>query len=198
MTKTKRRIPIPVIIASFTFLALLVIAGSVWVFWPRPNFGYQENIEPEEILGNYPAVAPKEVDLPAPELTLTDLGGKSVSLNDYRGQVILVNIWAIWCAPCRTELPTLQAYYQDHRKENFVVIGIDTGDDVEDIAYHVKYFKLTFPNWQDHNQAAPRAFNITFLPSSYVIDRSGRIRLTWSGAIQREALEQYVTPLLEE
>jgi thiol-disulfide isomerase/thioredoxin len=179
-------------------LALLIIAGLVWAFWPRASYGYQESVESEEILGNFPPVAPMEVDLPAPELTLSDLEGKSVSLSDYPGQVILVNIWAIWCTPCRAELPTLQAYYEDHRNQNFVVIGIDTGDDVEDIAYHVKLFKLTFPNWQDHNQAAPRAFNITFLPSSYVIDRTGRIRLTWSGAIQREALEQYITPLLEE
>jgi peroxiredoxin len=143
-------------------------------------------------------VEPLEVDLPAPELRLADLEVKSVSLSDYRGQAILANIWAIWRTACRTETPLLQEYYQDHRDRNFVVIGIDAGDEVEDVGFHVKMYELTFPNWQDPNEDALRAFEVLFLPSSYVIDRTGQVRLTWSGAANRVTLEQYVTPLLEK
>ncbi len=177
---------------------LAVIAGLVLAFRPKTSFGYQERIDSQAAMGEYPPVLPMETDMPVPDLALLDMEGKPVSLSDHYGKVVLVNIWAIWCPPCRAELPTLQEYYEDHRRQNFVVIGIDAGDEVEDILYHVKLFKLTFPNWQDPGKEATRAFEAFYLPSSYVIDRTGRVRLTWTGAANRDMLEQYVTPFLEK
>jgi thiol-disulfide isomerase/thioredoxin len=194
----KHRIFLPVIITFVICTALLAMVGLGLAFWPRSGFGYQERIDSEDIIDEYPPAEPVEVDLPIPDFTVSDLEGKPVSLSDYRGQVVLVNVWAIWCPPCRAELPILQEYYEDHRKQNFVIIGIDAGDEVEDILYHVKFFKLAFPNWQDPHKYASRAFEVFTLPSSYVIDRSGRVRLTWSGAADRVTLDQYVTPFLEK
>ena len=198
MTETRPKLPFRIIVIIFVCIALLVILGIGLLFWPRGGFGYQSSIDSDEILEEYPPVIPLDVDLPAPDLTLVDLEGNSVSLSDYRGKVILVNLWAIWCTPCRAELPILQEYYQDHHGQDFVIIGIEAGDEGEDIAYHVKIFNLTFPSWQDPKKDAPRTFAAQFLPSSYVIDRAGRIRLTWSGPANRETLEQYITPLLEK
>jgi thiol-disulfide isomerase/thioredoxin len=198
VTEHKRRISLPIKTIIIICAALLIMVGLVLALLPKTSFGYQERIDSDEIMEEYPPVEPMEVDLPAPSLTLLDTEGKPVSLNDYYGQVVLVNVWAIWCPPCRAELPILQEYYKDHRKQNFLVVGIDAGDEVEDILYHVKFFKLTFPNWQDPNKDATRAFEVLSLPSSYVIDRNSRIRLTWMGAANRESLEQYVTPFLEK
>jgi cytochrome c biogenesis protein CcmG, thiol:disulfide interchange protein DsbE len=198
VAETKPRRPFRIIGIILVGIAVLVVLGLGWYFWPRTSFGYQGSISSDAPLEGYPPVRPTEVDFPAPDLILRDLEGKSASLGNYRGKVILVNIWAIWCTPCRVELPILQEYYAKHQYQDFVVIGIEAGDEVEDILYHVKLFKLTFPNWQDPDKVASAAFTALYLPSSFVIDRSGRVRLTWSGAADRETLEDYLTPLLEK
>lgn len=141
---------------------------------------------------------PVAVDFPAPDVRLTDLNGQPVAFRDYEGQVILYNAWATWCAPCKDEMPTLEAYYQAHRHEGLVVIAIEDGQPVDEVAAFVSAMGLTFPVWPDLKWVATEAFGINTLPTSYVIDRSGVARLTWRGAITREALEQHVTPLLKE
>jgi len=141
---------------------------------------------------------PVAVDYPAPELQLNDLGGNPVSLADHLGEVVLVNNWATWCPPCKAEMPALQAYYEDHRDQGFTIIAIDAGEPAADVARFVKSYALTFPIWLDPTQVAEVAFRNPGLPSSYVIDRKGNVRLAWTGAIDQATLEKYVTPLVEE
>jgi cytochrome c biogenesis protein CcmG, thiol:disulfide interchange protein DsbE len=139
-----------------------------------------------------------EVSYPAPELSLTDLEGKPVSLQDLQGTVVLVNNWATWCPPCKAEMPTLQAYFEEHRKKGFTIVAIDAGDPVAEIVEFVQEYGLTFPVWPDASMKSIAAFRNPGLPSSYVIDRGGTVRLAWAGAVSREMLEKYVTPLLKE
>ncbi len=142
--------------------------------------------------------APADVRFPVPDIRLTDLQGRPVAFSDYAGQVIFYNAWATWCPPCKEEMPTLEAYYQAHRREGFVVIAIEDGQPVDEVAAYVAAFGLTFPVWPDLKWLATETFHINSLPTSYVIDRSGTVRQLWSGAITLAALEQYVTPLLKE
>lgn len=148
--------------------------------------------------GDVRSAIPVEVNYPAPKLSLTDLEDKPVSLEDYRGTVVLVNNWATWCPPCKAEMPILQAYYEKHRKKGFTIIAIESGDPVPEVKKFVQDYGLTFPVWADLTMKSIAAFRNPGLPSSYVIDREGTVRLAWSGAISREVLEKYVTPLLEE
>jgi thiol-disulfide isomerase/thioredoxin len=145
-----------------------------------------------------PPTIPARVNYSAPELRLADLDGNPVSLEDYRGQVILVNNWATWCPPCKAEMPTLQEYYEDHQAQRFILVAIEAGDPASEVARFVADYRLTFPVWLDPKNLALRAFQNDSLPSSYVIDRIGTVRLAWTGAIGRTALDRYVTPLLEE
>jgi cytochrome c biogenesis protein CcmG/thiol:disulfide interchange protein DsbE len=145
-----------------------------------------------------PSTIPVAVDFDAPQIELKDLQGNTVSLADYRGQVVLVNNWATWCPPCKAEMPTLQAFYEDHHQQNFTIVGIEAGDPTPDVAQFVKEHGLTFPIWPDTGQKSILAFRNQNLPNSYVIDRTGKVRLTWTGSISRKMLEDYVTPLLEE
>lgn len=143
------------------------------------------------------AVVPQAVDFPAPVLNLRDLGGKEVSLSDYFGKVILVNNWATWCPPCEAEMPTLEAYYQDHHAQGFVLVGIEAGEPVNEVTEFVEKYKLTFPIWLDPANLALEGFRNLALPSSYLVGKDGNVVLGWTGPISREGLEQYVTPLLE-
>lgn len=136
------------------------------------------------------------VDFVAPELSLENINGQSESLADYRDRVVLVNNWATWCPPCKAEMPTLAAYYNEHQSEGFTIIAIEAGDSLDTVAPFVQSYKLQFPVWLDPNGLSLRAFGNGTLPNSYVIDRSGTVRFAWTGEINRAMLEIYVTPLL--
>lgn len=145
------------------------------------------------------SVVPAKVNYPSPELTLTDIDGITRSLTDYRGQVVLVNLWATWCPPCKEEMPALQAYHDKHHDKGFSIIAINDGDPTPDVIQFVKDYRLTFPVWLDPTYiATERAFKTLNLPSSFVIDRNGTVRLSWVGGINSRTLEKYVTPIIRE
>jgi len=145
------------------------------------------------------STVPVPVNFAAPELTLTDTHGVSHSLADYRGQVVLVNLWATWCPPCKEEMPALQAFHNKQKKNGFVVIAINDGDPTPDVLQFVKDYELTFPVWLDPTYlATEQAFKTLNLPSSFVIDRSGIVRLMWVGGISRRMLDKYVPEIIME
>lgn len=144
------------------------------------------------------SAVPVKVDYSAPQLDLTDLSGKSVSLDDYLGKVVLVNLWATWCPPCREEMPTLQKFYEKYKDKGFVLIAIDQEETQDVVSPFVAEFGLTFPVWLDLEYLAEREFNTSNLPSSYVIDRAGTVRLTWIGGISKSNLEKFVSDIILE
>ena len=142
---------------------------------------------------------PAKVQFDAPALTLSDIGGAQHSLSDYRGQVVLVNLWATWCPPCKAEMPNLQAFYSKYQAAGFTVIAVEDGDPTADVIAFVKDYGLTFPVWLDPTyQATDHAFKTSNLPSSYLIDRNGKVRLAWVGAISEGNLEKYIAPIIKE
>lgn len=179
------------IVSLFFIGAGLLILGVVaFVLLPKPESAAES--------GSALSVVPLEVSYAAPELSLTDLEGNPVALADYLGTVVLVNNWATWCPPCKAEMPTLQAYYEDRKGQGFTIIAIEAGDKIANITNFVNEYGLTFPVWPDASMKSIAAFRNPGLPSSYVIDRGGTVRLAWAGAVSREMLDKYVTPLLEE
>ena len=167
----------------------MILGVAAWILLPSLNL----------TAGKTSTVLPVAVNYDAPQLSLSDLQGKEASLADFRGQVVLVNNWATWCPPCQVEMPDLESYYQKHQAEDFTVVGIEAGGEAHDeVAGFVKNYGLTFPVWLDPHDQAYAAFHYPGLPTSYVIDRQGKVRFVWMGAISREALEKYITPLLED
>ena len=142
--------------------------------------------------------APAKVDFPAPDLDLHDIMGNPVSLKDYRGQVMLVNNWATWCPPCRQEMPILDAYFRDHRHQDFVIVAIDAGDPATMVVDFVNRYEMSFPVWVDPSSSALSSFRNNYLPSSYLIDKKGQVVMVWSGAVSRASLEQNISPLLKD
>jgi peroxiredoxin len=166
----------------------LLLIGFAFVVMASPRSRSNE--------GSLSSVVPVSVDFVAPELSLENINGQTESLADYRDRVVLVNNWATWCPPCKAEMPTLAAYYNEHQSEGFTIIAIEAGDPLDAVAPFVQSYNLEFPIWLDPNGAALRAFSNGTLPNSYVIDRSGTVRYAWTGEINKAMLEKYVTPLL--
>ncbi|PWH14599.1 MAG: hypothetical protein DDG60_07550 [Anaerolineae bacterium] len=169
--------------------SLVLLALAAFLSLPRAQAELQQN--------EFSAI-PVAVNFPAPNVQLTDLNGQAVSLSDFQGNVILYNAWATWCPPCKQEMPTLQAYYDAHKDQGFVIVAIADGQPLEEVQPFVQDYRLTFPVWPDPQYRATKTFRINSLPTSFVIDREGTVRLTWTGAISRAMLEEYITPLLGE
>jgi len=179
-----KKLPLPLI---FVGLGLILIVFSIYF-----------------VLRDLPAqselsAVPVKVNFPAPELTLTDLGARQTSLADFRGQVVLVNLWATWCPPCKEEMPALEAFYRRYREDGFVIVAVNDGDPTADVSQFVEDYSLTFPIWLDPTYiATEQAFKTLNLPSSFVIDRQGTVVLSWVGGINGRSLEKYVTPIIQE
>ncbi|CAG0966008.1 Thiol-disulfide oxidoreductase ResA [Anaerolineales bacterium] len=144
------------------------------------------------------SVTPGEVNYPAPELALQNVNGNKEALTDYDDKVVLVNNWATWCPPCKAEIPTLEEYYKVHSVDGFVIIGIEAGEPQAEVLDFIESAGITYPIWLDPRNSALRAFGNGNLPNSFVIDRKGIVRLAWVGEINREMLEEYVTPIIAE
>jgi thiol-disulfide isomerase/thioredoxin len=178
----------PALPLVFLGLGLLLIAAAAF-------FLLQNNAEPASDL----SAIPVKVNYPAPELSLTDLGGNPTALTDYRGKVVLVNLWATWCPPCKEEMPALENFYRKHADEGFAIVAINDGDPTNDVIKFVKDYGLTFPVWLDPTYSATeKAFKTLNLPSSFVIDRNGQIVLSWVGGVNLRTLEKYLTPIIED
>jgi len=182
----KRQKPFPIIPMA---LGLFLIGFAVLAMASPKSDGNTESLS---------SVIPVPVNYAAPELSLEDINGRTESLADYRDHVVLVNNWATWCPPCKAEMPTLAAYYDEHYSEGFMIIAIEAGDAKDAVSEFAKSYNLKFQVWLDPNGEALKAFENGNLPNSYVIDRSGTVRYAWTGEINRAMLEKYVTPLLAE
>lgn len=144
------------------------------------------------------SAVPSIMDYRAPDLHVTTLDGTPVSLGDFREQIVLVNLWATWCPPCRQEMPTLNAFYEKYKDQGFILLAINQEENRELVEPFVKEYGLSFPVWLDEDYLAQQAFKTVNLPSSYVIDRAGRVRLMWIGGISEDILEEYVPKIILE
>lgn len=145
------------------------------------------------------STVPVKVNYPAPELPLTDTEGISHSLMAYRGQVVLINLWATWCIPCTKVMPALQSFYNKYKDNGFVVIAINDGEPKQDVLPFAKDYDLTFSIGPDPAYiATEQAFKTMNLPSSFVIDRNRIVQYMWVGGISREVLDARIAPLITE
>jgi cytochrome c biogenesis protein CcmG/thiol:disulfide interchange protein DsbE len=134
---------------------------------------------------------------PAPSLALTALDtGRPRSLADYRGKVVLLNIWASWCVPCREESPLLQRWQKRMQPQGGTVLGVDTLDIKGDALGFIKKYDLTYPQLNDRDGTAIKKLGTAQYPESFVVDKRGRITALQRGPIDDAWLKAHVQPLL--
>ena len=115
-------------------------------------------------------------DMPAPNFSLPGLDGKKVSLTDFKGKVVLLNIWATWCAPCVAEMPSMQKLYQQMKGEDFELLAVSVDETgAEAVKPFMENHKLGFPVLLDTNGEIKNLYQITGIPESFIIDKDGMI-----------------------
>ncbi|MGB2895200.1 MAG: TlpA disulfide reductase family protein [Anaerolineales bacterium] len=137
----------------------------------------------------------------APDFTLESLAGDQISISDMRGKVIVLNLWASWCPPCRAEMPALQRVYQENHGRGLEVLAVNitAQDNLTAVEDFVQEFNLTFPILLDTSGKVGKAYLMRAFPTTFFIDQMGVIqRVIVGGPMSEITLQSTVDRLLEE
>jgi len=134
-----------------------------------------------------------------PDFKLPTIEGNLVSLSDFKGKAVFINLWASWCPPCKLEMPDIEAAYEKYQAQNLVVLGINvtTQDNLDDVKAFVKEYNLTFPILLDESgEVSEELFHLRGLPTSFFIDSEGILQRIHIGAIPKMNLETFIIEIL--
>ena len=134
------------------------------------------------------------------DFTLPDLHGRPVRLSQLRGQVVLVNFWATWCHPCRLEMPSMNALYQEYQQKGFIILAITSDANGQtSVPPFIENYGLTFPILLDPENVVGIQLHVDSIPTSYLLDKRGDIVTAtlgakdWHSATVRRLLETLLT-----
>ncbi|MDX9765869.1 MAG: TlpA disulfide reductase family protein [Ectothiorhodospiraceae bacterium] len=140
-----------------------------------------------------PRLMPVQDNPRHPPLTLDDTGGRAHRLEDYRGQVVLVNFWASWCPPCVHEMPSMQGLMDRYADRGFAILAVNIGEDADAVDPFMRNLKLRFPALLDTQTKALAEWRVFVYPTSFLVDRGGRLRYALHGAIDWEQPDALTT-----
>lgn len=162
-----------VLVAIAAFILIMSLAAGGYLY-------YQANKTPPVLEGDQ-----------APGFTLPLLAGGEASLADYRGKVVLVNVWATWCGPCRTEMPDMERFYQSLKGQPFEILAVSVDDrGAQDVAPFVQELGITFPILLDPDKIIESLYSTSRVPESFIIDKNGVVRRRVIGPLQRGDYEE--------
>lgn len=128
----------------------------------------------------------------APDFTLKSIDGQPVTLSSFRGKVVLLDFWATWCTPCRSEIPRFVEWQQKYRDKGLVVLGVSMDDSSKDAANYVREMKITYPVVMGSSDVADSYGGVLGLPVNLLISRDGKILNKYVGATDLNALEKQI------
>ena len=123
----------------------------------------------------------------APDFQLDSLDGQPVSLSDFRGNPVLLNFWASWCGPCKSEMPYIQRIHEEWSGKGLVILAVDIGESSATVSEFVEKYALSFMVLLDIDQEVALKYNVRNIPTTFFIDKSGKIQDMKIGAFSSEA-----------
>ena len=189
----KTRIWLMVTVASLLLLATACSAGKAAL-----NGDGQSVLPVVDLRGVDNKGAGLEPGVRAPDFALAYPDGSRSTLADLRGQPVVVNFWATWCAPCRAEMPELVDAYQQHKDEGLVVIGVNEQEGEDEAVKFMEEFGIDFPVVLDSRGDLASLYTARGLPTTIFIDRDGNISEQWRGILTADLLAERLATLLEQ
>ncbi len=144
----------------------------------NPGSNPEGNLEVAPILGSL-----------SPDFALVDLEGEQVKLSDFEGKPVVVNFWATWCAPCRVEMPALQARFEQYKSSGLRILAVDFDEPEEDVHNFRDEFGLTFTILLDPGAKVQKLYRTRAYPTTFFIDRNGVIQVQHFGAMTEKQLD---------
>ena len=182
-------------------ILVVLIAGASVLYNTLADRVEMENLATGETV---PAEVPEGTEAPvnanlAPDFTVYDLEGKAVSLSDFRGQPVILNFWASWCGPCKSEMPDFQAKFEEYGEQiHFLMVNLTDGsqETVESAQGFVDGQGYTFPVYFDTDYSGAMAYTVSAVPATYFIDEAGNLVAYGKGALTGETLQRGIDMLL--
>jgi peroxiredoxin len=162
-----------------------IVAGVLAVVAAIVIYGYVASSAPAGLVGNA-----------APSFAVKDLAGNSTSLGAYRGKVVVLNLWASWCPPCRAEMPDLENVYLAERDRGVVVLGVDQGESVLQAGRFARSLRVSYPILIDEEQQYGRVYRALGLPTTVIVNADGNVTQTFDGPVTAAQVLAAVAPLL--
>ena len=134
----------------------------------------------------------------APDFTLTGFDGRTVTLSQLRGQVVIINFWASWCPPCREEAAYLEQTWRKYQNRGVVFIGVDWVDTEKEALAYIAEFDITYLNGPDLGTRIAQAYRIQGVPETFYVDKTGRLRGVHIGPLKPPELDNKIEELLNE
>ncbi len=168
---------------------LILIAGLTWIFVSADRS--------HASTGGY--IPAPQKGFSAPAFTLKDLDGKPVTLSDYHGKAVLINLWATWCPPCQQEMPTIEKFYQQYQGQGFVVLGVNATyqDDPTKVAPFIQKYHISFPILLDDENKVASLYSLQNLPTSFFVGRNGVIQDIVVGPLSEAQLRTDLETILQ-
>ena len=126
---------------------------------------------------------------PAPDFDTVDMNGDVWSLSQFKGQVVFINFWATWCAPCREEMPSMQRLYAKLPKDTFKMLALFNNDKPEAVEKFVAKLGLTMPILSDEYNIIGKRYGLTGLPETFIVDKQGVLREKFIGPYEWDSPE---------
>ena len=188
----------PIKILCLILVSMFIVAGCKK---KEPEPPQQAEVIAEEKPTEPPGdeAPPSPGDKPAPSFTLEDLDGKQVSLSDFKGNVVILDFWATWCPPCVMEIPHFIELYEQYKDQGFAMVGISLDrEGVGVVNSFVQKYRVNYPILMTDGQVDKAYGGITSIPTTFVIDRAGKIRREYVGYRDKAVFEADIKTLLAE
>ena len=169
---------------------IIILIGAAWIL----------SIVVRSLDSNSTSTAAPQQGFPAPDFELATTTGEVIRLSDFRGQAVLLNLWATWCPPCREEMPAINQVYNEFKNQGLVVLAMNMTyqDDVSAVAPFIERYELTFPILLDETGDIARDYQMRSLPTSFFIDRNGIINeVVIGGPMAESLLRERVEKIIE-